>query len=70
MPVSATIGQSIYPYDEIILSEIKCHETDFVDSETAAALLGSSRVLNVVLHGAAAEVSPGYFQDFYRLLIR
>ncbi|NLZ37756.1 MAG: indolepyruvate oxidoreductase subunit beta [Clostridiales bacterium] len=56
MPVSATIGKSVYPYDEII-DYLKSNVTrlTLVDSEAAAALLGSSRVLNVVLLGAAAR---------------
>lgn len=56
MPVSATIGKSVYPYDEII-DYLKSNVTKLtlVDSEAAAALLSSSRVLNVVLLGAAAR---------------
>ena len=43
MPVSATIGKSVYPYDEII-DYLKSNVTrlTLVDSEAAAALLGSS----------------------------
>ena len=56
MPVSATIGKSVYPYDDII-DYLKSNVTrlTFVDSEAAAAQLGSSRVLNVVLLGAAGR---------------
>ena len=56
MPVSATIGKSVYPYDDII-DYLKSNVTrlTLVDSEAAAAQLGSSRVLNVVLLGAAGR---------------
>ncbi|MGI6743980.1 MAG: indolepyruvate oxidoreductase subunit beta [Eubacteriales bacterium] len=56
MPVSATIGQSIYLYNEI-MDYLKSNVTrlTLVDSEAAAAQLNSSRVLNVVLLGAAAR---------------
>ncbi|NLB15339.1 MAG: indolepyruvate oxidoreductase subunit beta [Clostridiales bacterium] len=56
MPVSAAIGKSVYPYDEImdfLKSTVK--RLTLVDSEAAAAQLDSSRVLNVVLLGAAAR---------------
>ena len=56
MPVSAAIGKSVYPHDEImdfLKSTVK--RLTLVDSEAAAAQLDSSRVLNVVLLGAAAR---------------
>ena len=56
MPVSASIGASKYPYDEIMayLKENVSRLT-VVDSDKAAADLGSDRVLNVVLLGAAVR---------------
>ena len=56
MPVSAAIGKSVYPYDEIMdFLKSTVNLLTLVDSEAAAARLGSSRVLNVVLLGAAAR---------------
>ena len=54
-PVSAMIGMSAYPAEEI-LSFLKEQVSGLilVDSEKAAAELGSSKCLNVVLLGAAA----------------
>ena len=55
-PVSAMIGMSAYPEEEI-LSFLKEQVSGLilVDSEKAAAELGSSKCLNVVLLGAAAR---------------
>ena len=55
-PVSAMIGMSAYPEEEI-LSFLKEQVPGLilVDSEKAAAELGSSKCLNVVLLGAAAR---------------
>ena len=54
MPVSAMVGASSYPYNEII-SYLKNHVKNLtlVDSVKAAASLGSAKCLNVVLLGAA-----------------
>ncbi len=56
MPVSATIGQSAYDADAMI-DYLKTHAAHvlFVDSDAAAEELGSAKVLNVVLLGAAAR---------------
>ncbi len=53
-PTTALIGQSSYPYDDIMLY-LKDHvdHLTLVDADAAAEELGSSRVLNVVLLGAA-----------------
>lgn len=53
-PTSTLIGQSQYPVEEI-LDYLKNHVSNLtlVDSEQAAKDLGSARVLNVVLLGAA-----------------
>ena len=53
-PTSTLIGQSQYPVEEI-MDYLKAHveHLTLVDSEKAAEDLGSSRVLNVVLLGAA-----------------
>ena len=56
MPVSAMVGASSYPADEILayLKEHVKHLT-LVDSAQAAADLGSAKCLNVVLLGAAVR---------------
>ncbi|MCR5262587.1 MAG: indolepyruvate oxidoreductase subunit beta [Clostridiales bacterium] len=56
MPVSASIGASVYPIDEITayLKE-RVKNLTLVDSDRAARDLGSDRVLNVVLLGAAVR---------------
>ena len=56
MPVSAMVGASSYPVDEILayLKEHVKHLT-LVDSARAAADLGSAKCLNVVLLGAAVR---------------
>ena len=53
-PTSTLIGQSQYPVEEI-MDYLKAHveHLTLVDSEKAAEDLGSARVLNVVLLGAA-----------------
>ena len=54
MPVSAMVGASVYPVEEILayLREHVKHLT-LVDSVRAASDLGSAKCLNVVLLGAA-----------------
>ncbi len=56
MPVSASIGVSKYPLEEIMayLKENVANLT-VVDSDRAAAELGSDKVLNMVLLGAAVR---------------
>ena len=56
MPVSAMVGASSYPVEEILayLKEHVKHLT-LVDSARAAADLGSAKCLNVVLLGAAVR---------------
>ena len=56
MPVSAMIGASAYPEEEI-LAYLKENVSDLtlVDSRKAAEDLGSSKCLNVVLLGAALQ---------------
>ena len=56
MPVSAMVGASSYPVEEILayLKEHVKHLT-LVDSAQAAADLGSAKCLNVVLLGAAVR---------------
>lgn len=56
LPVSALIGQSAYPLEEILryLRERVEHST-LIDSEKAAEELGSPKVLNVLLLGAAVR---------------
>ena len=56
MPVSAMVGASVYPAEEILtyLKEHVRHLT-LVDSAQAAADLGSAKCLNVVLLGAAVR---------------
>ena len=56
MPVSAMIGASAYPLEEI-LNYLRQNVSDLtlVDSEKAAEVLGSARCLNVVLLGAALK---------------
>lgn len=53
-PTSVLVGQSQYPVEEV-LEYLKAHveHLTMVDSEQAALDLGSSKVLNVVLLGAA-----------------
>ena len=56
MPVSAMIGASKYPLDEIMTYlENSAEKLTVVDSARAAADHGSDRVLNVVLLGAAVR---------------
>ena len=56
MPVSASIGASVYPLGEIMdYLESRVENLTIVDSDRAAADLGSDRVLNVVLLGAAVR---------------
>lgn len=56
MPVSASIGASVYPLGEIMdYLESSVENLTIVDSDKAAADLGSDRVLNVVLLGAAVR---------------
>ena len=56
MPVSASIGASVYPLDEIMdYLKSRVENLTIVDSDKAAADLGSDRVLNVVLLGAAVR---------------
>jgi indolepyruvate ferredoxin oxidoreductase beta subunit len=56
MPVSAMVGSSVYPAEEI-LSYLKEHveRLTLVDSVAAARDLGSAKCLNVVLLGAAVR---------------
>jgi indolepyruvate ferredoxin oxidoreductase beta subunit len=56
MPVSAMVGSSVYPAEEI-LSYLKEHveRLTLVDSAAAARDLGSAKCLNVVLLGAAVR---------------
>ncbi|MGI6094831.1 MAG: indolepyruvate oxidoreductase subunit beta [Lachnospiraceae bacterium] len=56
MPVSATIGDSAYSAEDMInyLRQKVSHLT-IIDSQKAACDLGSSKVLNVVLLGAAVR---------------
>jgi indolepyruvate ferredoxin oxidoreductase beta subunit len=56
MPVSALIGDTGYPLEEI-LDYLRHHvqHLTMVDAEQAASDLGSAKVLNVVLLGAAAR---------------
>ena len=56
LPVSALIGASSYPLDEV-LGVLKGRVGNLVllDSEKAARELGSAKVLNVLLLGAAAR---------------
>lgn len=56
MPVSASIGQSSYDAKEMLayLQE-NVKKLTIVDGDKAAACLGSSKVLNVVLLGAAVQ---------------
>ncbi|MGI6736984.1 MAG: indolepyruvate oxidoreductase subunit beta [Anaerovoracaceae bacterium] len=54
MPVSALIGESSYPVEEILAClRRRVPRLTLVDADRAAADLGSSKVLNVVLLGAA-----------------
>jgi len=56
MPVSASIGASVYPLGEIMdYLKSRVENLTIVDSDRAAADLGSDRVLNVVLLGAAVR---------------
>lgn len=56
MPVSATIGDSVYRAEDMIdYLKQKVANLTIVDSEKAAQELGSSKVLNVVLLGAAVR---------------
>ena len=56
MPVSASIGASVYPLGEIMdYLKSRVENLTIVDSDKAAADLGSDRVLNVVLLGAAVR---------------
>lgn len=56
MPVSASIGASVYPLGEIMdYLKSSVENLTIVDSDKAAADLGSDRVLNVVLLGAAVR---------------
>ena len=56
MPVSAMIGQSAYDAAQMI-DYLKAHveRLTIVDADKAAEELGSAKVLNVVLLGAALE---------------
>ena len=56
MPVSALVGTSSYPVEDI-LGYLKAHvkRLTLVDSARAAADLGSAKCLNVVLLGAAVR---------------
>jgi indolepyruvate ferredoxin oxidoreductase beta subunit len=56
MPVSALVGASSYPVEDI-LGYLKAHmkRLTLVDSVRAAADLGSAKCLNVVLLGAAVR---------------
>ena len=56
MPVSALVGASSYPVEDI-LGYLKAHvkRLTLVDSARAAADLGSAKCLNVVLLGAAVR---------------
>ena len=56
MPVSAMIGAAPYPYEEV-LAYLKAHVRNLtlIDTKQAVRDLGSDKVLNVVLLGAAAE---------------
>ncbi len=56
MPVSAMIGQSVYHAEEMTaFLEEHVKKLVFVDANKAAADLGSARILNVVLLGAAVR---------------
>lgn len=56
MPVSATIGQSRYDAQEMVdYLKVNTDNLILVDAEAAARDLGSSRILNVVLLGAALQ---------------
>ncbi len=56
LPTSALIGQASYPLEDI-LRHLREHteKLTLVDSETAASALGSAKVLNVLLLGAAVR---------------
>lgn len=56
MPVSASIGQSVYDGDDMIrYLEANAEHLLLVDADLAAAELGSMKTLNVVLLGAAVQ---------------
>lgn len=56
MPVSASIGDAVYQAEEMIAYlKQKVMNLTVVDSEKAMKELGSSKVLNVVLLGAAVQ---------------
>ena len=56
LPVSALIGKSSYPLEEVLqyLKE-KAANLMLIDSQAAAQALGSAKVLNMLLLGAAVR---------------
>ncbi len=56
MPVSAMIGMSVYQVDDILeYLKQQVSELSLVDSDTILAELGNSKILNVLLLGAAVK---------------
>ncbi len=56
LPVSAMIGEAPYPVEEILAYlRAQVERLTLIDTEKALAELGSDKVLNVVLLGAAAR---------------